>query len=138
MITPLNLVAPKQILRISLKGHFCSQIIFFLFLIPYLGIILRTPMFLECPISTSNLSKCAKMYLRQYWQNRLPILAKSPTCFVYNFINTGRRFGQYRFAIWPIRVGNLANTGWRFGVLELCLDMGSRKKKSILATEVSL
>ena len=57
------------------------------------------------------------------------------------------KFGQYRLAIWSIPVGDLANTGWRFGqyrrryilaglrsksgilktweLLELCLDMGS-------------
>ena len=33
---------------------------------------------------------------------------------VYNFINTGWRFGQYRLAIWPIPVGDFVNTGWRF------------------------
>ena len=33
---------------------------------------------------------------------------------VYDFANTGRRFGQYQLAIWPIPVGDLVNTGWRF------------------------
>ena len=82
---------------------------------------------------------------------------------VADLTNTGWRFGQYRLAIWPIRVGDLANTGWQLGqyqrrycfhnlgrfeveiddsknlgVLELCLDMGSRIKKIDFATEVSL
>ena len=53
--------------------------IFFLCLIPYLGIILRPSMFLESSISTSNLPKSSKMYLRRYWRNRQPVLANSPT-----------------------------------------------------------
>ena len=63
-----------------LKGHFCSQIrFFFKFLIPYLGIILRPPMFLESPFSTSNLPKSWKMYLRRYLPIRQPVLAKTQT-----------------------------------------------------------
>ena len=75
---------------------------------------------------------------------------------IVKFVNTGWQFGQYRLAIWSIPVGDLVNTGWRFGqyllaiwpyrrryilrsksgilkswgVLELCLDMGSRIKKN--------
>ena len=41
--------------------------IFFLCSIPYLDIILRPSMFLESSISTSNLPKSSKMYLRRYW-----------------------------------------------------------------------
>ena len=48
----------------SLKGHFCSQNRFFL----------------DSPTLTSNLPKSWKMCLRRYWSNRLPVLAKSPTC----------------------------------------------------------
>ena len=75
---------------------------------------------------------------------------------IVKFVNTDWRFGQYWLAIWSIPVGDLANTGegtfskiWAglrsksgilktWGVLELCLDMGSRIKKIDLATEVSL
>ena len=61
---------------------------------------------------------------------------------VGDFVNTGWRFGQYRLVFWPIPVGRLANTGEgtfslilkTWGVLELCLDMGSRTKKIDLAT----
>ena len=63
---------------------------------------------------------------------------------VGDLANTGWRFGQYRLTNWPIPVGDFANTGegafskiWAclrsksgilktWGVLELCLDMGSR------------
>ena len=87
----------------------------FLFLMPYLGIILRPPMFLQSQISTSNLPKSWKMYLCRYWPNCQPVLAKTPTIIdqianqfwpnqqlVGNFANIGWRFGQYRLAIWPI------------------------------------
>ena len=78
----------------------------------------------------------------QYWPNCLPVFAKSPTRFL------GIQFHQYRLVIWPIPVGDLANTGkgtfskiWAglrsksgilktCGILELCLDMGSRIKKN--------
>ena len=53
--------------------------IFFLCSIPYLDIILRPSMFLESSISTSNLPKSSKMYLRRYWRNRQPVLANLPT-----------------------------------------------------------
>ena len=53
----------------------CSQVNLFLFMITYLGIILRS-MFLISPNSSSNLSKSWKMYLR-YLPNRLPVFAKS-------------------------------------------------------------
>ena len=36
-------------------------------------------MFLESPISTSNLPKSWKMYLHQYRRNRLSVLGKWPT-----------------------------------------------------------
>ena len=36
-------------------------------------------MFLESLISTTNLPKSLKMYLRQYWQYRIPVMAKSYT-----------------------------------------------------------
>ena len=79
----------------------------------------------------------------QIRQNRLAIWLIP----VGNLVNTGWQFGQYRLAIWPIPVGDMANTGegtfskiWAvlrsksgilksWGVLELCLDMGSRIKK---------
>ena len=75
---------------------------------------------------------------------------------IVKFVNTGRQFGQYLYKIWPIPVDNFANTGegtfskiWEglrsksgilktWGVLELCLDMGSRIKKIDLATEMLL
>ena len=98
----------------------------------------------------------------QYWPNRQQVLAKSLTgigqiaypyglncqlvSLVYNSINTGWRFGQYRLvilecwqkgyasficmycrirqyrlAIWPIPFGNLANTGWQFGQYQLAI-----------------
>merc|ERR1711911_37892 len=66
---------------------------------------------------------------------------------VGDLVNTSWRFGQYQLAILPIPAGDFANTGegtfskiWAglrsksgflktWGVLELCLHMGSRKKK---------
>ena len=36
--------------------------------------------------------------------------------------NTGWRFGQYRLTIWPILVGDLVNTGWRFGQYQLVIS----------------
>ena len=57
----------------------------------------------------------------QYWQNPLPVLAKSSTGIgeiywekanlVYDFINNGVRFRQYWSMISPIPVDNLVNTG---------------------------
>ena len=86
--------------------------IFFLCLIPYLGIILRPSMFLESSISTSNLPKSSKMYLRRYWRNRQPVLAESPT-----------GIGQFANRYWPIHqpvlaksstgIGQIANLYWR-------------------------
>ena len=63
------------------------------------------------------------MYLRRYWRNRLPVLAKLPTGIdeITNRLTKlptrflGIQSQQYRLAIWPIPVGDLANTGWRFG-----------------------
>ena len=34
---------------------------------------------------------------------------------VGDLVNTGWRFGPYRLVIWSIPVGDMANTGWRFG-----------------------
>ena len=86
--------------------------IFFLCSIPYLDIILRPSMFLESSISTSNLPKSSKMYLRRYWRNRQPVLANSPT-----------GIGQFANRYWPIRqpvltksstgIGQFANRYWR-------------------------
>ena len=85
--------------------------IFFLCSIPYLDIILRPSMFLESSISTSNLPKSSKMYLRRYWRNRQPVLANSPT-----------GIGQFANRYWPIRqpvltksstgIGQFANRYW--------------------------
>ena len=41
---------------------------------------------------------------------------------VGDLANTGWWFGQYRLAIWPIPVGDLANTGWRFGQYRLAIS----------------
>ena len=38
---------------------------------------------------------------------------------VGDLVNTGWRFGPYRLVIWSIPVGDLANTGWRFGQYRL-------------------
>ena len=69
-------------------------------------------MFLESSISTSNLPKSSKMYLRRYWRNRQPVLANSPT-----------GIGQFANRYWPIRqpvltksstgIGQFANRYWR-------------------------
>ena len=77
----------------------------FLFLMSYLGIILRPPMFLQSQISTSNLPKSWKMYLCRYWPNCQPVLAKTPTI-----------IDQIANQFWPNQqlVGNFANTGWWF------------------------
>ena len=85
--------------------------IFFLCSIPYLDIILRPSMFLESSISTSNLPKSSKMYLRRYWRNRQPVLANLPT-----------GIGQFANRYWPIRqpvltksstgIGQFANRYW--------------------------
>ena len=66
----------------------------------------------------SELRKTEKIdeITNRYWPNcqpvlvnRLPVFAKSPTRFL------GIHFHQYRFVIWPIIVGDLANNCWRFG-----------------------
>ena len=70
---------------------------------------------------------------------------------VSDLVNTGWQFGQYWLAIWPIPFGDLANTGegtfskiWaglrsKSGGLRIMPRYGIKnKKKSILATEVSL
>ena len=56
-------------------------------------------MFLESSISTSNLPKSSKMYLRRYWRNRQPVLANSPT-----------GIGQFANRYWPICQLVLANS----------------------------
>ena len=56
-------------------------------------------MFLEFPISTSNLPKSWKMYHRRNWRNRQPVLAKSPT-----------GFGQIANRYWPNRQPVLAKS----------------------------
>ena len=38
---------------------------------------------------------------------------------VGDLANTGWRFRQYRLANWPIPVGELVNTGWRIGQYRL-------------------
>ena len=67
-------------------------------------------MFLESQISTSNLPKIEIQY--RYWQNRLLVLAKSPTS-----------IGQQACRYWPtplqvlmnfLPVGHFANTDRRF------------------------
>ena len=40
---------------------------------------------------------------------------------VGDLVNTGWRFGPYRLVIWSIPVGDLANTGWRFGQYRLAI-----------------
>jgi len=40
---------------------------------------------------------------------------------VGDLVNTGWRFGPYRLVIWSIPVGDLANTGWRFGQYRLVI-----------------
>ena len=98
----------------------------------------------------------------RYWPTCQPVLVKLPTgigqiayqywlncqlvSLVFNFINTGWRFGQYRLAITgegtfsKIWAGLRSKSGIlkTWGVLELCLDIGSRIKKIDLSTEVSL
>ena len=56
---------------LALKGHFCIQIDFFVILDHISRHKSKTPMF--------YLPKSWKMYLRQYWQNHQPVLAKTPT-----------------------------------------------------------
>ena len=53
---------------LDLKGTLAWQNRFFL---SYLIIHLKPPVFLETSISTSNLSKSLKMYLRRYWRNHI-------------------------------------------------------------------
>ena len=86
-----------------------AKIDIFLFLNSYLSIIFRTPMFLESPISTSNLPKSWKMNLRRYLPNGQPVLAKTPNlqpakriCIIYMYVLSNS----------SIPVGDLANTGW--------------------------
>merc|ERR1711860_405364 len=73
----------------------------------------------------------------RYWPNHQLLLAKSPTGIdeivyqgnelaiwpipVGDFVNTVRRFGQYRLAIWPLPVDDLANSSWRFGQYRLVI-----------------
>ena len=64
-------------------------------------------------------------FANRYWPIRQPVLANSPTgigqianrywsnCQLVPWFN-GWWFRQYRLLIWPIPVGELANTGWRF------------------------
>ena len=91
-----------------------------------------------------NLYVCIVKFVNTDWA-LLPIL-------VGDLVNTSWQFGQYRLAFWSIPIGDLANTGEgtfseilaglrsksgilkTSGVLELCLDMGSRIKKIDLAT----
>ena len=98
-----------------------------------------------------------------YYQIRQYQLAIWPIP-VGDLVNTSWQFGQYRLAFRPILVGDLTNTGWRYGQyrrryifqdlgrfeveIEDSKNMGGlrimprygikNKKKSILATEVSL
>ena len=47
--------------------------------------------------------------------NRLPVFGtRQLVSLVYDFINTGRRFGQYWQAIWPIQVGDFVHMGRQF------------------------
>ena len=64
-------------------------------------------------------------FANRYWPIRQPVLANSPTgigqfanrywsnCQLLPWFN-GWWFRQYRLLIWPIPVGELANTGWWF------------------------
>ena len=100
--------------RINQRDTSVSKSIF-LFLIPYLGIILRPPMFLEFPISTSNLPKSWKMYHRRYWRDRQPILAKSPTS-IGQITNLYWRIWQYihiNYAHPFCRHSEIANRYWQ-------------------------
>ena len=76
-------------------------------------------MFLESPISTSNLPKSWKMYLCRYWQNRLPVFAKLPTV-----------IGEiaYRLAKWPTGIGEIPNclpvlTNLKMQTYKLCISL---------------
>ena len=79
--------------------------IFFLCSIPYLDIILRPSMFLESSISTSNMPKSSKIYLRRYWRNRQPVLANSPT-----------GIAQFAYGYWrnhqPVLAKSYAGLSW--------------------------
>ena len=56
-------------------------------------------MFLESSISTSNLTKSLKMYLRRYWRNHLLVLAK---------LSTG--IGEIVYRYWRNRLPVLAKS----------------------------
>ena len=68
-------------------------------------------MFLESSISTSNLPKSSKMYLRRYWRNRQPVLANSPTG-IGQFANRYWRNRQPVLANSPTGIGQIANRYW--------------------------
>ena len=48
----------------------------------------------------------------RYWPNCQPVLAKSPVLLKLYTKKTSWRISQYRLVIWPIPVGDLANTSW--------------------------
>ena len=103
-------------------------------------------MFLEFPISTSNLPKSLKMYqiANRYWPNRQPVLAKSPTGILTNLtIHTFKLCISFLPTFWncqpvliklptrslvqwlvisSIPVVDLANTGWRIGQYRLAIS----------------
>ena len=53
------------------------------------------------------------IYMYVLSNSSIPVLVIWPIQ-VGDLANTGWRFGQYWLAIWPIPAGDLANTGWRF------------------------